>query len=470
METSVNLKNEIYLNATLAYCTSCGKNELARITANNQGVFMQRMCPVSKPEPVKLAANYKWYMERMNVPKLMNNSDNTLKSAEGCPKDCGLCQWHASSIKLPVFSITNDFNLDCPICFTYNRPDVKYYKTPEDVRKILEHVFGNKAKRQLVNITGGEPTLHPQLFDILEVCKQMQIERITLNTNGLKIANDPVFAEKIKEAGVQLVLSLDTFDKEKSILIHGIDISKQKLRTLKLLEEYDIPTTILSVCIKDVNEQDVAEIADTYIQKNFIKSITIQNMAYTGKRGSAFSTRKHVTIDEVEQLLSTKANFAETDFFALASYHPLCYSVAYYFVSNNKVIPGSKLIAKEILMQYTRDLYYLEPDNDLTKYFIDGINRLWAEGYDEDAILELKSFLKEIYPTDRELPDEQRRVILEKKIKSIYIHPQMDADNFDIDRVCTCGDIVPDESGRMIPACSYNLLYRKNDRRFWAES
>lgn len=465
----IKLKNEIYLNSTLSYCTHCGKTEFARISANNDGVFMQRMCPQKKAEPVKIAADYKWYMERVNTPQQINTSDNQLESKKGCPQDCGLCDWHTSSIKLPVFSITNDCNLDCPICFTYNRQDSKYYKSPEDAQKILENVFKDKKKRQILNITGGEPTLHPQLFEILEKCKEMEVERITMNSNGLKIAANKEFAKKIKEAGVQVVLSLDTFDKEKSIKIHGKDISQQKLKTLETLEEFDIPTTILSVCIKDVNEKEVAEIAQKYIHKSFVKSITIQNMTFTGKRGSEFYPRKHITIDEVEDLLVKQNGFSKSDFFPLASYHPLCYSVAYYIVSNNIIIPMSKLIDRETLSKATEDLYYLEPDNNLTKAFIDGINSLWAEGYDDETIAELKSFLKKIHPNDTRITNEERKAFLEKRIKSIYIHPHMDADNFDIDRVSRCGDIVPDESGQMIPACSYNLLYRQNDSRFWVE-
>jgi uncharacterized radical SAM superfamily Fe-S cluster-containing enzyme len=469
LETPVNLKSEIYLNSTLAYCTTCNKTELARITANNNGVFMQRVCPVTMPEPFKLASDYQWYMARMITPQTINTSDNQQPSKKGCPKDCGLCEWHASSVKLPVFSITNDCNLDCPICFTYNRPDVKYYKSPDDTQKILDKVFSQKTKRQILNITGGEPTLHPQLFDILERCQKMGIERITMNTNGLKMASNADFAKQIKDAGVQVVLSLDTLDSERSILIHGKDICAQKLKALELLEQFDIPTTILSVCIKDVNELDVAEIAETNIQKEFVKSITIQNMTFTGKNGEKFSPRKHITIDEVEKLLATRNDFSQSDFFPLASYHPLCYSVAYYIVNNNKVLSMNKLIDSKLLTQATEDLYYMEPDNNLTKSFVDGINRLWAEGYDEDTIAELKRFMKEIHPTGYEINEQQRKAILEKKIKSIYIHPHMDADNFDIDRVCRCGDIVPDESGRMIPACSYNLLYRQNDSRFWID-
>jgi len=60
-------------------------------------------------------------------------------------------------------------------------------------------------------------------------------------------------------------------------------------------------------------------------------------------------------------------------------------------------------------------------------------------------------------------------VKIESKTKMLYIHPHMDENSFDLGRVNLCGDLVPDESGDMIPACSYNLFYRQKDEGFWVE-
>lgn len=465
----VNLKDEIFINATMSWCPVCKKSEFTRIMARNDGVFMQRVCPEKPANPFKIAADYKWYSARMEKPQGTDFSDNTQKAVHGCPLDCGLCERHTQSIKLPVFSITNDCNLDCPICFTHNRTDAHYYKPVSDVNKILGHVFDKKQKRQIVNITGGEPTLHPEIESILKACKEKGIERITMNTNGILIAADKEFAKRLKDLGVQLVLSLDSLDPEKCKLIHGEDISKEKIKALAILEELDIPTTILSVCIKDINEKDVAEIAQTYIKKDFVKSITIQNMTYTGKNGSQFHPRKHITLDEVENLLAEKPEFSVDDFFPLASYHPLCYSVAYYIVHENKILSMSKIIDKDTLSKSTQGLYYMEPGSEMAEDFMNGITNLWSQGYDEDFLMDLKRVVKELYPDGKEISNAERKKALEKKIKSIYIHPHMDEDNFDLDRICRCGDIVPDEDGRMIPACSYNLLYRQKDSRFWID-
>lgn len=290
-----------------------------------------------------------------------------------------------------------------------------------------------------------------------------------MNTNGLRIAEDKQFAERIKASGVQLVLSLDTFDPEMSVTIHGRDITEAKRCCLTRLEELHIPTTILPVCIKHVNEHEVADIVHTYIRKPFVCSITVQNMTFTGKNGSRFEPREHTTLDDIEQLLSGRDGISQDDFMPLSSYHPLCYSAAYYIVRDGAMISLTRLFSRERLAAMTESSYLPVPDERSATELRDGINRLWAEGADDATMRILKAFLAAMHPQSRSIPRAEQAALLEEWIKMVLIHPHMDRDNFDIDRVSSCGDLVPDESGRMIPACSYNLLYRRVDPRFWVD-
>ncbi|MCP4154262.1 MAG: radical SAM protein [bacterium] len=461
------MKSHTYLSTTLSFCTRCNKVEQARIVSSGDGVYMERICEKNGIHRVKLAACDEWYRQRMRMLPQVTQIAEPGPSKQGCPLDCEVCQWHTNGLRLPVFSITNDCNLDCPKCFTFNRPDKKYFKSVEETRQIIRHIVKQSGGVQLINLTGGEPTLHPQLFEILEACKHEKIQRITMNTNGLRLAEDETLAEKLKDAGVQLVLSLDTLNPDTSKIIHGADITAAKRKALDIVEKLDIPTTILHVCIKGINHTETADIVSRYIKKDFVKSITIQNMTYTGKNGSQFEPREHITLDEVENLLNRNEAFSPGDFFTPGAYHPLCYSVAYYVVSGEKPFPLVRLLGRDVLRALTAETYYLDPERDFSQPFADGLNRLWAEGEDEEMLMGLKRMLSRLYPSDRQLAPEERRELIEKNVKMICIHPHMDEDNFDIDQVSRCGDLVPDETGTMVPACSYNLLYRQKDSRFW---
>lgn len=466
----MNAINGTTLDSTRAFCPACGTTEHALVTARETGVFLERVCPKSGTVSVRIAKDHRWYRERIADPQSMERMPNAGKLAKGCPFDCGPCECHTARLHLPVVSVTNLCNLDCPICFTYNRSDLAYCKSADEMGIILDYLTDAMGELELINITGGEPTLHPGIFDLIQLCRKSPTGRVTMNSNGLRIAADPEFARQLKESGVQVVLSLDTLDPVKSVIIHGRDITREKLGALERLELLDIPTTILCVCIRGVNEEEVAELVRCYLSKPFVRGVTVQNMTFTGKNGSHFQSREHVTIDEVEDLLVAHGGFNKEDFFPLGSYHPLCYSVAYFLVNGERLLSLSRLVDRKLLTAATAGSYLLDGGEELATALREGIDRLWAEGESGETIALLRRFIKELYPPDQGLTSIERQARAESMIRMIYIHPHMDEDNFDIARVSRCGDLVPDESGRMIPACSYNLLYRQQDFRFWKDT
>ena len=461
--------NVTYINSTVSFCSKCNCSVPAYIYSAEHGVYLQKLCPSHKTEPVLIAENYDWYMARILDPQDMKQPKHPKEPKNGCPLDCGLCANHSNELHLPIFSITNDCNLNCPICFTYNRSDKKYYKSLEDLNKILDNIADECPERDIINLTGGEPTLHPDLFKIIEECKKAGFKRITVNTNGLKIAADKEFAKKIKSSGVQVIFSINTFDPKKSIAIHGADITEQKKRALEIFQELDIPITLLMVGIKEVNETDLKDLGNLYLTKSFVRSITIQNMTFTGANGSRFTPRKRLTIDRVEEILDGGMTISHRDFFSPGGSHGLCYSAAYYVIKDSLAISLSEFIPKDTLREMTTNGYILKPKKGFSRIFLDGINKYCPLSENPETIEILRSLFTHIYPVNETITEEERMQRAETVIKPIMIHAHMDEDNFDLDRVSRCADLVPDENGAMVPACSYNLVYRIKDERFWYE-
>ncbi|MDR1397248.1 MAG: radical SAM protein [Desulfarculales bacterium] len=464
-----NNRPGITVDSTRAFCRQCNTVEHAVITARDDGVFMERVCPRQGSVAVRLAASHEWYIKRARTPRPQEERAGDRPVRKGCPWDCGPCQNHSSRLRLPIFSITNQCNLACPICFTYNRPDKIYHKSIAELETILEYLKPLAGDVDLLDITGGEPTLHPQLLEFIDICAKSLKVKVGVNSNGLRLGSDYEFAKKIKDSGAQLILSLDTLDEATSIIIHGRDIVRQKLAALETLEKLDIPTVILIVAIAGVNEDEAAALVKRFLPRPFVKGVTIQNMTFTGRYGQNFTPRRHITLDEVENLLASKAGLSSGDFFAHASYHPLCYSVAYYWVDGDIIMPLSQFVRPEVLREAMKSSYLLRPGKELSDSFINGVYEQWAQGIDEKQTAALKKIIKTLYPHNKRLEHEERIALAGNMLKTVYIHAHMDEDNFDIGRIASCGDLVPDESGRMIPACSYNLLYRRQDERFWVE-
>ncbi|MDR2487497.1 MAG: radical SAM protein [Clostridiales Family XIII bacterium] len=453
---------ETNLGSTRAWCPSCGVVEHALYSASDKGVFLERICPEHGPQSTPVCRTKEWFFERTRQPRQMSQNRCLSPVKKGCPLDCGPCANHANSLRLPIFSITNNCNLKCPICFTHNRPDAIYYKSMDELETLLDIIEAEKRDLDLLDLTGGEPTLHPQIMEILERCARRSFRRIGMNSNGLVLGKHRKLAEKIKELGVQVILSLDTLAPEKSLRIHGADIVQRKLIALAMLEEFRIPTVLLMVWIPGINDDELPKLIDFWLPKPFICGITLQNMAYTGQFGSRFSPRIHSTLEDVEHGLIRWGTFSATDFFAHGSYHPFCYSTSYFIVGGDLRIPFTRLAPADMLIRATAESYLLKPSPELECCFRARIDEIWAEGAPKEELALLKRFIARLGDSDARSPH-----FLHEMVKTVTLHAHMDEDNFDLARVSLCGDLVPHEDGRMIPACSYNLLYRQQDRRFW---
>ncbi len=460
-----DMTRETILSNTMVWCVACAKAEPARVVARVEGVFLERLCAAQGPEPILLAASESWYRSRAMRPRSIQRPVHPKAAREGCPRDCGPCTGHLADLRLPIFSITNVCNLDCPICFTHNRPDQAYHKSLEDVERIADRILERNPDQTIVDLTGGEPTLHPQLPEIVALLRRKGFARVMVNTNGMRLARDRELAQALARHDAHVVLSLDTLDPQRSRTIHGADIVEAKERCLEMLQEHSIATTVIFVAIKGINESELAPLAGRLLARDHVLSITVQNMAYTGANGSNFAGGGRIAMDEVETLLCEVPGVEAGDFLTPAGAHPLCYSMAWFAADGGRLLSLGKILPRKRLEESSAGSYLPRLDAGLMEDFQQGLARAWSEGCDPQDLKVLRRI--SLVAQDPALSEADRSRKLERSVKMVCVHPHMDGSNFDLDRIAHCGDLVPDESGSMVPACSYNLLYRERDERFW---
>lgn len=471
MDCSCGEKSETtFLSASKGVCRECSRLVEVRYISQNDKVYLERYCDEHGTSRALVAESLAWYLKSLHFPITTRVPQTTIRKHAECPYSCGPCSFHAQRCNLPVFSITNCCDLRCPICFTYNRADRTFFMSPAEFDKHIDFVVESTGNVDLINITGGEPTLHPELFDLLKRADRPEIGRITMNTNGLQIAGNPEIARRLAEMGVYAVISLDTLDRQRSKILHGRDIVSEKKKALEYLEKYDVQTTLLVVLVGGVNEDELGDIVELALEKDFIRSLTIQTMAYTGQGGGNFSPRRHIPVDGVEKRIEIATNglINMDHFFPLPTAHPLCYGVCYLLVDqHNGFLSFTDLFDSGTLASHLSEGYFLKPSDRLEQDLKHAINTLWSKGGNEDKLAMLKTLLKKIYPTGKQYSVSERQRLAETMIKTIYIHAHMDEDTYEIGRAMRCPDQVPVHAEKLVGACNYNLFYRMNDERFW---
>ncbi len=455
-------REDTYFTTVRGMCRSCREVVPARVFFRGGGV-----CPSCANEPALIASDQSWYMrnavsafpDRSPVPK-------SRPPSLGCPRDCGPCTWHASMCQLPVFSITNRCELRCPICFTYNRRDKPYDMSMEEMKATLDWISESSGPVDLVNITGGEPTMHPRLIDLLGLCARPGIGRITMNSNGLRLGRDFDLCRRLADLNVYVILSFSTFDRGTSLAMHGADVVDAKLAAMDNLTRAGARMTILFVLARGINEGDLRGAMGIMENNDSVLNVTVQTIACTGQGGGSWPGRKRIPVDEAAGMVCASSNgkLAFTDFLPRPSAHPLCYLTCYMLKSGRELLPFARFAPPEEISMLMADSYLMRL-GESGEFFRDAINRLYARGESRQLGV-FRALLDDLYPKGRDLGVFGRQRRAESSVRSVYVHAHMDEDNFDCTRAMLCPDLVPASPGKLVPACTYNLFHRMKDERF----
>jgi tetraether lipid synthase len=461
----------VLLHTTTSLCARCKRATPAELWREGDRVVMRKVCEVHGASEVLVSPNADWYERIVGYAAVTAPPEPARPVAQGCPFDCGPCASHEQRAQLPIVPITSACNLDCPICYTHNKNDGAYHMSERELRAILDHVCRTDPERRIINLTGGEPTQHPQFERLVELCAEQGVHRITISTHGLRFLKDERLLERLAKLDARIVLSFDSFKPETNQHMLGGAFLDGKLRVLELLERYDVSTTLLPVLARGVNDDEVGAFVKLALAKDFIRSVELHTMTFTGQSGTTFDRRGRYTTYEVLEDLAAQTSLEIADFVPSPAAHPLCYLVTYVLrLDDGRWLPFPRFMAPEDLRGMLAGMLYLEPTLEMEARLADVITRLWAGDLpcaEPDLVLaRLKQLTTDVFAPGLDARARMRRA--ERSTKAIYVHAHMDEDTFDTDRIRQCCVGIREPDGTNIPSCAYNTLYRDRDARFAA--
>ena len=257
-------RDYIFYDAAVSICTTCFRRIDAKIVFEDGNVFMLKRCPEHGFERVLMADDVDYYKRCREVflkkPEMPDHYNTPVKY--GCPYDCGLCPDHEQHSCLTLIEICDACNLSCPVCYAESGTHRTTYRSMEEIERMLDAVVSNEIEPDVVQISGGEPSIHPQILDIIRAAKRRPIRHIMLNTNGIRIANDPEFVAALAEMkrGFEVYLQFDALSERALRTIRGADLRRVRERALDALDAAGISTTLVCVIRKDVNDNEIGDV------------------------------------------------------------------------------------------------------------------------------------------------------------------------------------------------------------------
>jgi cyclic pyranopterin phosphate synthase len=129
--------------------------------------------------------------------------------------------------------------------------------TPEILR--LVNIFARLGIDK-IRLTGGEPSIHPDLLEIVSGIRDAGISRISMTTNGLRLAD---LAKPLKAVGLERVnVSVDTLDPERFHRVTRWGKLDKVMEGIYAAEANGLtPLKINAVVARGFNEDDVVGLA-----------------------------------------------------------------------------------------------------------------------------------------------------------------------------------------------------------------
>ena len=455
---SEHLRPYLFYDVAISICSTCFRKVEAKIVFQDGNVLMLKHCPEHGHERVLIADDVDYYRRCREVflktSQMPMHFNTPVKW--GCPYDCGLCTDHEQHSCLTLVEIADYCNLRCPICYAGSGPDRPHFRSLAEIGAMLDAVVRNEGEPDVVQISGGEPCEHPDFFTVLDMAKARPIRHLMVNTNGVRIADNEKFAERLAGymPNFEVYLQFDSLERDPLLELRGVDLRAVRRKALERLNRLNISTNLVVTLKKGLNDGEMGRIIEYALEQPCVRGVTFQPIQAAGRLDGFDQAADRLTLTEVRRRILEQTDIFRPEDIIPVPCHPDALAMAYAFKHEGRAIPLTGWIDPKVLIDGGRNTIMYEQDSDVR----DKIFRLFSTGNSPAAgATRLRDLLCCLPRVDA--PDE----LGYEHVFRVIIMNFIDACAFDVRSVKkTCVHIVHPRDGRLIPFDTYNLFYRDN--------
>ncbi|MGH8305705.1 MAG: radical SAM protein [Steroidobacteraceae bacterium] len=449
----------VFHELTRSICPECRLVIDAQIVLRDNKVYMRKRCPEHGHFEALVYGDAEAYVRNVRYNKpgtapLAVSRD----TREGCPYDCGLCPEHQQHVCIGIIEVNSACNMDCPLCFANAGPG--FNLTLGEVEDILDELVRTEGRPEVVQFSGGEPSIHPHIVELLRAAKERNIRHVMLNTNGKRIARDDRFLAQLAELKPAIYLQFDGFERRTYELLRAEpDILQEKLRALDRLAEIGCVVILVPAVERGVNEHELGHIIDFGISHPAVFGVNFQPAFHAGRHPD-HDALERLTIPDLLRYIEaqTERRFTVDDFVPVPCCFPTCNSVTYAIVDGTSVVPLPRLLAVDEHLDYIANRVL--PDwNPETQHALEGLWSSAAVPGSDKAAHDLALSCASCDVGTLELGDLRRHVFM------VMLQDFMDPWTFNQKNLMKCCKAILLPDGHQIPFCAYNTIgYREQAR------
>ena len=444
----------LFYDTTASVCTTCLRQVEAKVLIKGDEVFLDKWCPAHGSERVLIADEAEYYRLCREVyvkaPEMPERFNTAMR--HGCPYDCGLCPDHMQHSCLSVVEITEHCNLRCPVCYAESGPERQIHRSLSEVEAMLDAVVANEGEPDVVQLSGGEPTLHPDFFAILDAAKARPIRHLMINTNGLRLAREPEFVARLAayKPGIEIYLQFDSPHDEVLQQLRGADLAEIHERALANLEAKNLSTTLVMTVKRGVNDGEIGAVIQHGLQYRCVRGVTLQPVSDAGRNLDFDKARHRLTVSEVRRKIAEQSGLFTLDDIVPVPCNPDTLAMGYAVKLAGEVLPLTRHLGPEALLAGPRNTIVFERDPQLR----DAVFKLFSTNHSPESqancLSELLCCLPAVVAQD----------LTYENVFRVLIVQFMDAANLALRALKKSCIHFAQPDGRLIPFEAYNLFYR----------
>jgi uncharacterized radical SAM superfamily Fe-S cluster-containing enzyme len=446
----LQLTSETLLKRTTSRCPVCREPAPAEVIRVSQGkeakVFMKKTCAEHGTTSVCIASDARFYWLAQGDPQnACCGGTACCASDEGKPGTLGRNAsgrgdgpFETLSTCLALIEIVNSCNLACPTCFADSPVGASGAKLDAiplaDLQRRIDGVIARKGPIEILQLSGGEPTIHPDFFELLAWTQvHPDIGYVLLNTNGVRIANDADFARRLGETFVQrrfqLYLQFDGPREAGQRELRGADLRATRDRAIRRCEEMGVPVT-LAMTVTPANLAYVWESIEYGLQFANVRGVAFQPMFLSGRTPLPVTTptQRLNTADVILAAVGQSAGKLRfEDFTPLPCGDPNCATIGYLLKTPAGIRSVSDFIDFSAMQGFL---------HDKINYSLGDLSQC---GCENEPLAEMLHAFE----------------LTESDTFRLFIKPFMDAGTWDQDRIDRCCTHVIRPDGQLDSFCRY---------------
>ena len=249
-------------------------------------------------------------------------------ASRGCPFDCGICSEHRQQSCTVLIEVASRCNLSCPFCFADSGTGSTSDPSLDDLTGRFRTALEKSGTHNIVQLSGGEPTMRDDLTEIIARGRDIGFPFIQLNTNGIRLADDPSYAAMLARAGLfSVFLQFDGTDDRVYRTIRGRALLEEKLRAIEHCAAAGLGIVLVPTIVKDVNTDNIGAILKLALEfAPAVRGVHFQPAAYFGRHPEPPAAEDRFTLPDLMRAIEQQTDglIKADQFISPGCEHPFC--------------------------------------------------------------------------------------------------------------------------------------------------